>query len=500
MSSSPGIPTAIGASGGLSRKLPRPFAGFRRHGGFGPLAQVLAAIVASVVVAAAFGATDQWFVPLGAFAAIGLVGLGFMQPAIFLSVVLLVRPCLDDFSTHTFGMPGANAAGAVASLVILLGIALALRGKATVLPATGLSWVLIAVITLGSSVLAMSNYGATIGMEPVSDAIRVVSYAVIFILAANIFSTEDRVRKVFIVAGLSGLIPAIWGLIEWPTLEKTIYAIDIARISGPFVGPNPLGQYLAVCILIVVGMPKDWLSMRIRIMALTPMLICLVPTYSRVGWIMTVLGLAILEWKRRKHLVIGMVAIVAVVVMLVPSVHDRLIPSSTPTEGSAPTYESFGWRFDNWTSLLQLWSERPFTGYGSHTTIYVNPRRTIFHELSPDGGFEAHNSVVRILVEGGLALMAGYLIFAFALTRSLKRMRQARWRLGPAAQLMTTIWVLILIVGLGTDDPFDNTACIFLLFTITGALEGTYLMRAQRSTSASQAVSPLFLPARPRTS
>jgi len=500
MSSFPGIPTAVGASGGLSRSLLRPFAGFGRDGGFGPVTQVLAAIVASVVVAAAFGQTDEWFIPLGAFAAIALVALGFMQPAIFLSAVLIIRPCLDDFSTHTFGMPGANAAGAVASLVVLLGLALALRRKATLLPATSLSWVLIAIITLGSSALAMSNYGATIGMEPVSDAIRVVSYATVFILAANVFATEDRVRKVFVVAGLSGVIPAIWGLIEWPTLEKTIYAIDIARVSGPFVGPNPLGQYLAVCILILVGMPKDWLSMRIRFLALAPMLICLVPTYSRVGWIMTVLGLAILEWKRRKHLVIGMVVIVVAVVMLVPSVHDRLIPSNTPTQGSAPTYESFGWRFDNWESLLQLWTERPFTGYGSHTTIYVNPRRTILHTLAPDGGFEAHNSVVRILVEGGLALMAGYLIFAFALTRSLKRMRQARWRLSPAAQLLTTIWLLILIVGLGTDDPFDNTACIFLLFTVTGALEGSYLLRAHRSTAGSEATSPLFLPARPRTS
>ena len=73
------------------------------------------------------------------------------------------------------------------------------------------------------------------------------------------------------------------------------------------------------------------MSTKLRVAALIPQLICIVPTYSRVGWIMLVLGLAILEWKRRKHLVIGMVVVVASVVLFVPSVHGRLLPSDTPT-------------------------------------------------------------------------------------------------------------------------------------------------------------------------
>ena len=509
MPDQPGTTPVVGLPGGPSRSPSHARADTRarrpprrsRDAAFGPAAQVAAAIAGSLVLGAALGQTDQVFVALGAVGALALVALGFLRPALFLSAVLIIRPLLDEISTKTVGIPGANAAGAVALLVILLGFALVLRKSNVMSTPPAVGWVFVCIITAGASLLAVANFGATVGFDPIADAIRVFSAAAIFFLAANVFATEQRVRRILIVAGLSGVIPAVWGLIEWPTLQTTIYSIDIARVSGPFVGPNPLGQFLAITILILVGMPKGWLSTKVRVAALIPQLICIVPTYSRVGWIMLVLGLAILEWRHRKHLVIGMVVVVASIVLFVPSVHGRLLPSDTPTPGEAPTYESFGWRFDNWGTLLQLWTDRPFTGYGTKTTIYVNPRRTVFHELAPDGGFEAHNSVVRILVEGGIALLIGYVAFAVLLARSLRRMRKARWRLQPVARLLSIIWLLVLIVAIGTDDPFDNTAVLFLLFTLTGAVEGTYRLQRAHSTSGSRAVSPpLYLPARPRTS
>jgi O-antigen ligase len=338
-----------------------------------------------------------------------------------------------------------------------------------------------------------------VGTDPVSEAVRVLSVLAMYLLASNVFNSEAGVRTLVVAAGLSGVVPAVWGLIEWPTLSPTVYAIDIARVSGPFVGPNPLGQYLAMTALILIGMPKRWLSARVRYLALAPQVVCIVPTYSRVGWIMLVAGVVILEWPRRKQVVLAMAVAVTAVVLLVPAVHERLLPSSTPTPGSAPTYESYQWRLDNWTTLLDKWTHEPFVGYGTDTTIFVNPRRTTLKQLAPDGGFEAHNLVVRVLVEGGLVLALAYLLWALVLHASLKRMIRSRWALSPVARLFGILWFLQLLVGLLTDDPFGNTAVLFVLFAVTGALEGAHrAARRARPRAGREARPSSYLPA-PRT-
>lgn len=472
------------------------------RGGLGPLAQVAIAVGVSLVLGLALGRTDQAVLVAGVIGIIGLVALGFMRPAAFLLALLMLRPLLDQVSTYTIGLPGANVAGGMAVLLIVLAVALLLRRPGVFQSPVALSWTAVVVITIGSSALAMWNFGGTVGTEPISDAVRMVSVLAIFVLAANVFNSPDRFRRLVLVGGFSGLVPALWGLIEWPFLETTIYSNDIARISGPFVGPNPLGQYLALTMLILIGVPKDWLALRWRVLALTPMLLCLIGTYSRVGWIMLVLGVAVLEWRTRKQAVIGLVVVVAAVVAFVPAVNNRILPSETPTAGSAPTYESYSWRVANWGTLMEIWTKQPFLGHGTETTIYVNPRRTTQRQFAPDGGFEAHNAVVRILVEGGIALLIAYALWAVALGRSLRAMRRSRWELQPGVRLAGILWLLMLLVGLATDDPFGNTAVLFLLFAITGALEGAHRLvrlRARVAPDRPETSTPLFLPARPTT-
>jgi O-antigen ligase len=139
---------------------------------------------------------------------------------------------------------------------------------------------------------------------------------------------------------------------------------------------------------------------------------------------------------------------------------------------------------DNWIDLLAVASERPITGHGTRSTIYVNQRRTSQGQYRESGGFEAHNAVVRILVEGGVVLFAAYVFFMVLLFRLLYRLARDRWSFQQLARTVAVLWLVFTVVAVGTDDPFDQTAIMFALFALTGALDGASQLERARARRA----------------
>lgn len=432
----------------------------------------LAAAAALSVAFGVAGADTDPQLAIGVLLALVVAALGFLRPALFLCAFVLVRPVLDNYSELTVGLESANPAGLLSTLVLGLAVTLPLARRRIVFPRPAAPLALIVLLTAGGSALAMFRFGGTVGTEPVAELVRVAALLALFLLAANVLSDEERIRRVVIVAGLSGVLPAIMALTELLGGGPEANSLGFERISGPFNGPNPLGTYLAVSALVLIGMPRGWLATHARLLALTPILVALVPTYSRIGYVTLLGGLMLLEGRRRKRLVATVVVGAALTVALVPSVQDRVLPANDPTGDTQSTYESFGWRFANWGSLLEKWSEQPIAGYGTKTTVAVNPRRPVAGRFDDAGGYEAHNAVVRILVEGGVVLLAAYLWFAVAMAGLLRRLRRQVWSLTPVTRLLTALWAMFAVVSVGTDDPFEQTSVVFLLITLTGALGG----------------------------
>ncbi len=406
--------------------------------------------------------------------AAAMFALGLLRPALFLTLVILIRPLLDEFTRDSFGALSTNPAGGLGLIVICVAVGLLATRRRAVHPPFAVAFGLVVLVSAGGAAIAMVDFGGAIGTSPISEVSRLVAIGAVGLLAANYLTSADRLRRLFVVVGLSGVAPAVFGVSQLFTGVEAENSLDLARISGPFVGPNPLGMYCAFTALVLIFIPRKWLAGWVRIVALAPILVALVATYSRAGWFIFLVGLLLLGWRQHTRLVLAAILSVAVVIALVPAVQQRVLPSSESGSDSAATYESYDWRIQNWRGLLSKAVEQPVVGHGTTTTIFVNQRRTFDGQNRADGGYEAHNAVVRILVEGGVVLLAAYLVFIAYVVRSLRRLTRIRWSLQPVAKLVAVLWLLFLLVGVGTDDSFDATVVLYGLFAMTAALEGAF--------------------------
>jgi O-antigen ligase len=179
---------------------------------------------------------------------------------------------------------------------------------------------------------------------------------------------------------------------------------------------------------------------------------------------------------------IVVVAIIALL-LLAPAVRERALPTAARTGNGASdaSYASWTWRLENWKGLLQKWEDQPVFGHGLRSTAFVNPLAPVDTQGQPGGGFGAHSLPVRLLVEGGVILLAAYAAFFVALMRSVRRLARERWELQPLGRLLWAIWTLILIGCVSMDDSFDATAVIIPLLALSGALEAAHRVSQERA-------------------
>jgi O-antigen ligase len=242
----------------------------------------------------------------------------------------------------------------------------------------------------------------------------------------------------------------------------------------------PFGAFLAFAALLTIFGPVQRVPGWVRWPALALMLVALTESFSRVGWVFFIVGLIVLAWPQQKRLVVAFALALVVVMLASPDVRERALPvgSEAPTAASSEAgYESYGWRLENWGGLLDKWAQKPVLGYGLESTQYVNPRAPVGLSTASGGGYEAHNMVVRVLVEGGVLLLIVYLAFFAVMIRRLWRLARADWELREGARVLLVIWCLMLFTGATTDDPFSLTALMVGVLALTGAVEGVWALR-----------------------
>jgi putative inorganic carbon (HCO3(-)) transporter len=430
--------------------------------------QLAAILLLSWFVGAVAGLTDS-LVAIGVFMACALAVLGFVRPALFFALFLLVRPMLDDYQ--------GVARGLAVLVIMVAGVALvATRERVWPRAAGPLAAVVFVSGVVG--VVALEDFGRPIQSEVVAEFARLLTYLGVYLLAAKFFGTVDRFRKVVVLVALSAVIPAISGV------EQLIAGVhvddkgDPGRITGTFVGPNAFGAYCALAALILMFLPGNILPRLIRWGSVAVLLVALYGTYSRVGWVLILLGVAILGWRRRPQLVVAMALGSVVLALAVPSVAQRALPVGSGSAGSSDPssdtgYESYDWRIQNWNGLLKIWEKSPIFGKGLQTTTWVNVRHPTATQ-GPGGGYDAHNMAVRMLVEGGVVLFVAYILFLGTIVRTLYRLARQRWELSWAARLLLVLWSLIIFAGLTTTDPLSLGTMMFALLSMTGALEGAH--------------------------
>jgi O-antigen ligase len=439
---------------------------------FNPV-QIGAAVALSLLGGLAVAVIGDPIIIAALFVGALFVLVGMVAPALFLSVLLLVRPLLDGPAGGDLGgVPSANAAGAIG--IVLVGIAaVSLSGGPRLVdPRVTLALFGLLVVSALASVQAFFELGAAIGVEPLAELARIGALLAIYLLAGRLFGDEPGVRRLFLLVALSAAIPSLVGVYQLLSGVEPLAGYEIARIDGTFGGPIPFSVFLAVAALILTQIPRDLLDNRIRLVLLAVSLIALVGTYSRAGWLIFLVGLVMLEWQRHKAVLLSAAAICALLVLTIPNVQQRVIPEGGDTADRNAAESSFDWRLANWGGLLDKYQERPLTGWGLRSTGDINPRAPV--NAGPGGGYDAHNTSVRALVEGGPLLLAAYLALYAVLLVTLRRSAREDWPLQVFSRVLLVIWVAVGAVALVADDPFEATATMYALLALTGAVQGAY--------------------------
>jgi O-antigen ligase len=452
-------------------------------------AEFAVAAAASVLGGCLLAGTGDWI----AFGVIGIAffaAIGALRPALFLALFILVRPLLDDISDLDAGARSANVGGALALALILAAALVAARQRRMIWPVAVPALLLAIAVSAVSALQAWQDFGAAVGTEAAGEVVRVAALLAAYVLGANVFATPEQSRRLFVVVALCGVLPGILGIVEWVKGPPLAENLDIARISGPFVGPVPYGAFLAVTALVLLFVPG--LRPSIRVPAVLLVCIPLVGSSSREGWVVFTAGVVLLAWRGRKRMLVTIAIVVVALIAAVPTVRERALPSQTQSGSAAvqQSYESWHWRTENWRGLLDKWREQPLFGYGLTSTTSVNPRAPAATAGQPRGGFDAHSLLVRLLVEGGVVLLAVYVAFFVVLMRGLRTLARGTWELHRLGRLLLVIWTLLLVVGVTTDDPFDETAVMIPLLALTGSLEAarrTYNARTSPSAQADAA-------------
>lgn len=438
------------------------------------LIQVGCALALSAVGGVVIAATDQWKIAVGLIAAAAFTSLGLLRPALFVTVLLAIRPLMDGYPGNPTQLTG----------VLLIGIcALVIATRPQVVrPRAVMAFSALLLVSALSALPAYMDFGDVMGIKPLTELVRLSALFAMYLLAAQVVTTTDAARKVFLVVGLSGVIPALAALAELLDDPKKIAQLDLVRVSGTFVNPVALSSYLALCILILVMLPREELSRRIRWPAQGVMIAALVASYGREGWVLLLIAIVLLNWRERRRVIAGIAIACAGLVLLVPGVQARVLPTNDPARTEGSTFASYDWRLANWRGLLGEYDKKPLTGWGLESTVFVNPRRPLGSQRLTDGGFQAHNAAVRALVEGGPLLLGAVVALFVAMISSLWRIaRTPDTPLRLHARIAAAAWIAMLIVAMSTDDLLDATALVYALLGLTGALEGAHRRMMHRA-------------------
>lgn len=298
----------------------------------------------------------------------------------------------------------------------------------------------------------------------------------VFILFAVVLQNGVTTR-----AQLEGVI---WGLVAVGTVvslvgfyqvltgvESTAAWVDASnfsslklRVYATLDNPNVLSEYLLLILPLAASCAITARNFNGRLaaaLAFCAMLLCLLLTYSRGGWVAFAVSAALfLVLLDRRFLALGLLCIPAVLLVLPPSILQRL-GSITDLSDSSTSY-----RIYIWMATLNMLKDYWFCGIGTGVTAYnaVYPRYSFNAVSAP----HAHNLYLQVASECGICGIVTLLGVVLSTVRALG----AAIRRKTGADRVRLIAVLSGLTGFCvqsfTDHSFYNYRVMLIFWAVIG--------------------------------
>ncbi len=326
---------------------------------------------------------------------------------------------------------------------------------------------------------------ATLTSVTVSGSLLTGLITILFVLFAIVFDNSITSKR---QAGLAirlivivGAAVALYGVYQYiyydpakagSWVDTDMFSSITNRVYSTLENPNVLSEYLllimpfaAACIF--TG--KTWWQKVFFACCLVVMVICMVVTFSRGGYIGLILAVVIfLVMLDARFILVGIVAVVALYFILPQTVITRFTSIGSLADSST------SYRFYIWMGTIAMLKDYWFSGIG--------PGTAAFNLIYPAYGFNtiaaphAHNLFLQLMCDSGIAGLVMFALILFSYFRmtftAFSRSRDKSSRI----YLIATISAVsgFLLQGM-TDYSFYNNR-VMLLFWIVIAL-GSILAR-----------------------
>lgn len=340
--------------------------------------------------------------------------------------------------------------------------------------------IIFAAIVIYQMVWARSGYRH----ETATEFMNYVAYGLIFLIATDIFRKEREVRSLLLSLAVLGFFLAVVGSVQEFTAVGKLYWVRMPQnpggTFGPYVNRNHYAGVMEMLFpFALLGALKPNLENSKRIVLGFAALLMIATVFlcgSRGGFISVALQmvfLTVLVLWRSRH--VGIILTLALAFVLTGAFgtwlgSDRLIGRLGDLRNSA----GFS-RLQVAKDSIQMFEERPWTGWGLGTFPVVYPKyRTFATDLFVN---EAHNDFVQLLVETGiLGFAAGVFLLVVVFRRGFNQLRDAdygTWRTAAVAASLAGV------VGITVHSLFDfnlqipaNALIFYALCAVAGSSSG----------------------------
>jgi O-antigen ligase len=419
----------------------------------------------SIVIGKALSLGNSWInlALLGGLVTAYIGGVFFSHRKIILALYLLTVVNLDYI--RLLHEPFNVTVDILFSFtLILLAIPLLLAGK--------FRWHQSAIQKAFLFFLALTFICVLLSVEPLISLkrwLRYASYFLLFTLLVDAVREKAALRKFTNILIYSAFVPCLIGFYALASREPSlsgenlrfIYGIEMVRIKSTLSHANTFGLFLSIIIPLNVGLllqrtgPRGSSRKPVLIGLLLTSLPMLYFTYSRIGWIVTMMAiLMLLVFQKRWRLLTIFPWLIGLFLWRVPGLITRWSDIADPTQP-----DSLDWRRNLYSYSLTKFIQKPIFGSGPGTFLkYVAYGR----------GYSQHHLWIGNLVEVGVVGTLALLILLVVVWVQLTKYARRR----PTTLNFTALAVFsaLILVSLASD-PFDVPSAVIYLWALISLAE-----------------------------
>lgn len=272
-------------------------------------------------------------------------------------------------------------------------------------------------VKLALGLLLTGLFSIPFALEPshaLQSLVEFLKVIVMFIVMVNVVRTEKRLRRLILLVLSVSCVLSLAALNDYAHGNLALQGRRIAGlIGGLFSNPNDLALHLVTMIPISLTLflgSRGPLRKSLYLMCSLLLMVGMVATFSRGGFLGFVCVIGFLAWKLapRNRVVFGAVALIVVLAGV------ALAPSAYRTRLATTSDDSAAARTDDLKRSILVAARHPLFGVGMDNYIlYSNMNKA------------THNAYTQVAAEMGVAAFLIYVWFLVSPFKSLRRIEQA---------------------------------------------------------------------------